>query len=69
MDSGTVLLSESSGCMDVLDVLTSGMIGSRWHSAKMYESPQAALMASCYTSSHSTELMDPSYFSIPNDLK
>jgi hypothetical protein len=33
-----------------------------------YESPLAASMASWYTSSHSNELVDPSYFSIPDGL-
>jgi hypothetical protein len=34
-----------------------------------YEPQLVASMGSCYTSSHSARLVDPSYFSIPNDLK
>jgi hypothetical protein len=34
MDNGIVLLSVSSGWMDVLEVLASGMTGSRGNSAK-----------------------------------
>jgi hypothetical protein len=34
-----------------------------------YEPPLAALMVSSYTSSHSTGLVDPSYFLIPDGLK
>jgi hypothetical protein len=34
-----------------------------------YESPPAASMVSRYTLSHSAGLEDPSYFSIPNDMK
>jgi hypothetical protein len=36
IDNGIVLLSESSSWMDVLDVLASGMIGSRGYSAKAF---------------------------------
>jgi hypothetical protein len=36
MDNGTVLLSESSGWMDILEVFASGMTGSEAESVKSY---------------------------------